>query len=52
MTGKMELEKLPRFRAARESEMDVGRFLMGLSDRQIEEMLNDSLWRGLTSEWV
>ena len=32
---------------------DMGSFFMGLLDRQIEEMLNDSIiWRKLRSEWT
>ena len=29
-----------------------GDFFRGLSDRQIEEMLNDSIWRKLRLEWA
>ena len=42
MTGKMELEKLPKCWGDRELKEDVGSF-MGLSNGQIE-MLNDSIW--------
>ena len=53
MIGRMELEKLPRCWGAWEGfERGCRKLFRGLSDRQIEEMLNDNIYRKLRLEWA